>query len=74
LVTDRQPQGDIYLNWEIGHADGFITFKCKSNGHYLDGRATDGHVAFSTGRNPVGDNYLQWTLEYVADLSMMNNH
>ena len=51
-VTDRQPQGDIYLNWEIGQADGFTTLKCKSNGHYLDGRAVDGHVAYATGRSP----------------------
>ena len=72
MVTDRQPLGDIYLNWEIGEADGFITLKCKSNGHYLDGRAVDGHVAYATGRDPEGDAYLQWTLEYVESLNEPN--
>ncbi len=42
LVTQRNPYGDAYLNWQIGECDGHLTFKCKSNGYYLDGRAKHG--------------------------------
>ena len=65
-VTNREPLGDMYLNWEIDETDGFITLKCKSNGHYLDGREVDGEVAYATGRDPKGDNCLQWSLELVT--------
>jgi hypothetical protein len=69
LITDRIPLNDIHLNWEIGTADSFTTLKCKANDHFLDGRAENGQIAFATGRKPHGDNYLQWTLEYITDLS-----
>ena len=62
-MTNRAPQGDMYLNWVIGTVDGFITFQCKSNGHFLDGRAEPGSTAYSTGRDPKGDAFLQWILE-----------
>ena len=63
LVTDRHPNGDVYLNWAIESVDGFLSFKCKSNGHYLDGRQDKGSVAFSTNRSPHGDAFLQWSIE-----------
>lgn len=65
-MTGRDPKGDKYLNWTMGEADGFVTFRCKSNGHYLDGRDAVDTTAFSTGgRNPVGDHFLQWTIEHA---------
>jgi hypothetical protein len=52
LVTKRNPHNDKHLNWKIEECEGYLTFKCKANGHYLDGRAQHGHVAFATGRQP----------------------
>ena len=65
LVTNRNPSNDDFLNWEVGSVDGYLTFKCKSNGHYLDERAEAGSTAFSTDRSPHGDPYLQWSIEPV---------
>ena len=63
-VGSRNSKCDKYLNWTIGEADGIVKFRCKSNGHYIDGRDVAGATAFLTGgKNPVGDHFLQRTLE-----------
>jgi hypothetical protein len=49
----------------MAQADGNFTFRCRSNGHYLDGRAGEGSIAYFTNRQPFGDKYHQWTLEQL---------
>jgi hypothetical protein len=68
-LTNRNPKGDVYLNWTFEEVDGNFAIKSVSSQKYLDGRTskqanTDG-VVFVTNRNPKGDTYLQWKLEPV---------
>ena len=53
------------MKWEVGQVDGFLTFKCKSNGRYLDGKTEAGSTTVLMDRVPKGDNFLQWSIEPV---------
>ncbi len=59
LVSERNPHEEACFNWQIGECDGLLTFKCKSNGFYLDGRNVRGDIAYVTDKEPVsGDENL----------------
>ena len=39
LVSDRNPEGDQFLNWSVVNlGDGSFSFQSRSNGRFLDGR------------------------------------
>ena len=111
LMTNRDPRGDVYLNWNIERLpNGNYVIKSVSSGKYLNGKilqldhvhnhhhlSSHDHLQWQfikvndrdqyaiksvssgmyldgrdgnpdpllTSRNPHGDAYLNWTLEYI---------
>lgn len=65
-LTNRNPHGDNYLQWEIILYDRGIALKSVSSHHFLDGRAAGatGPVVYLTSRDPKLDAqpYLLWEI------------
>jgi hypothetical protein len=62
-LTDRNPNGDVYLNWEIKPVgDNIYAFRSLSSNRYLDGRAPGDTKPTLTDRNPNGDAFLNWRI------------
>jgi len=61
-LTNRNPLGDKYLQWEIIPYGETFALRSVSSRNYLDGRGPEhtGPTVYLTNRNPLGDTYLQW--------------
>jgi len=67
LMTNRNPEGDAYLQWSLDTVGGAYAIRSRSSGHLLDGRDHGTTQLLITNRNPVGDHYLQWQFERVEN-------
>ena len=53
------------MKWEVGQVDGFLTFKCKSNGRYLEGKTEAGSTTVLTDRVPKGDKTIGFAFGFI---------
>jgi len=62
ILTNRDPDGDAFLLWEVVQIGDNYAIKSASSGGYLDGRAKNGDHVLVSVRDPVGDKYLLWEI------------
>jgi hypothetical protein len=69
MMSPLPPRGEPSLNWRIcENKNGTVSFVCKSNGCYLDGRHGPGEILWITKRDfdPIFNPYFEWRMEQLA--------